>query len=170
MKHTNLPRFIFKNVIDEIPCDVSLWKYGKNPGKWQDCVMLYTNPENIKMNGPQASKSIGYTAGQILIGGEKTPLAGIFTKALITGQPQEWTFHFGNQNIKEGDRHQYFVPLSNNYIAAFNIDIDAEVKAKKEKAEKMKSLEELNQQLVERELQMIQLKSEIVELETRVTK
>lgn len=165
MEKSNLTPQIFKRLIDVAPADVSLWKAGRHVEKWQEGVMLYVNEVSVANSGPVLLENIGSTAGKILKGLEKTPIVKIFQQALSTGQPQEWINHFGNEKVAKHDWHQYFMVLPQNYIAVFNINIDAQVKAEKVKAEKIKHLEELNQQLVERELAMIQLKSEIRELE-----
>lgn len=171
MKKTqSLPPKILKGVIDQIPAAITFWEYGKIRKNWKECVMIYhnRNEESIKMDGPDFAKNLGKRAGEILAGFEATGFTEIFTRFLETNQPQEWTFHFGNELMTDGDRQHILFPLTQEWGGSFSINITPRVMAEKAKEEKMQNLEELNQQLVERELQMIQLKSEIAELEKKI--
>lgn len=130
--------------------------------------MLSCNEEGLKMRGGSFEENIGLRMGKILVGLENTDFPAIFDLALATGQAQHYLLHFGNKDVAESDWRGTWVPLPQGHCFGIVADIGAEVRAKKAKAEKIKTLEELNQKLVERELSMIQLKSEIAELEQKV--
>lgn len=125
--------------------------------------MLFYNEHAFQSNEGLYLNNLGRPAGELLRG--LTDFDAIFHQALITGQPQQYESHYGNAEIPESDWHTYWVPLPQGYYAGFVLNIGPRVQAQKAREENVKILEALNQKLVERELQMIQLKSEIASLE-----
>lgn len=166
-KNNELPSEIFNSILDIAPVGITILKPAKHPERWQEYILVYRNLLVAQIS-TEGANNLGHPAIRVLQGFEETGFTEVSNKAFTTGQMQEFYFHFGNEYVPTAYFRLYLLYLPNGYMANYILTINKEVAAQQALEEQAEKLKQMNEMRVQNELEMVELKREIQELEAKL--